>query len=554
MSRRLIAQRGLKGLDNDLTQRISSSEEVKVSQAQIFYKALVIDTISDPSLPMEEDTPRTENFESLSSVEKKRFMTAPRNSLLCRLIKEGDGVEVDTFVCYPFFSSHVALPAKPGEVVWLMRENMSDPAKQKNYWMTRVAGELGLEDANFTSYTRNIQISHTGSISPEGRKALFPNQTPGLGAEEKFDESLDDPNGLAPYLDKSPESNSVVHEPVPRLTKRPGDLTLQGSNNTAIILGTDREAGTYNLSNRPDKPTNSNASKKIDNNSKIGSIDIVVGRGRYFEPDTDVAKSSRKSAEASGVKNSTQPFIVENSLESKYETDKNPAMTQDVVAISEDEDQPEPGNRLTNPAEGDPDFLVDACRIYAAENTAVDVNLGLDQIIPTKIQGGKFESSSGPSIAVKSDHIRIVARKAPNEKAKADLLPKGFEGVNGTIRIVKEGDASSDLSSIIMEADGTIQISGSKIFLGRATSDGGNGKGPGEGESQPYVRYSDLEKLWQDTMTALDSFCQTLSTHTTPGYGAPSPQITSAAATLKGEIASLKQAITTVKSERIFGE
>ena len=56
-------------------------------------------------------------------------------------------------------------------------------------------------------------------------------------------------------------------------------------------------------------------------------------------------------------------------------------------------------------------------------------------------------------------------------------------------------------------------------------------------------------------MDALNAFCTTLATHTTPGYGAPSPQILEAAATLQSEISSmLKPSITNVKSDRIFGE
>ena len=545
-NRRNISQRGLKGTGNNVTQRVDTAKDVSIQTSQIFYKALVIDTISDPALDRESEELYPEE---LPESQLQEFLSAPRNSLLCRLVEQGNGAVGSTFVCYPFFSSHIALPAKPGEVVWLMRENLKDPEKQKHYWMSRVTESLALEDVNFTSFTRPIQLTHTGSIAPDGRKVFSPNQVPRLGAELKFDDRIDD---LSLYPLGSVESEFIHYEPVPRLTKRPGDLALQGSNNTAIILGTDRDTATYNLSKRPNNPEHSNATDAVI--KKMGAIDIVVGRGRYFESEADIAKVDRKSGKNPGIKNSTQPFVVSNDLDG-FETDKNPAMTQDLgTKPGSQNEEPLPGNKFTNPAEGDPDFLVDACRIYVAETTAVDKNLGLDQIIPAKIQGEKFLPEEGPAIALKSDHIRIVARKAPNEKAKADLLPKGFEGVNGTIRIIKEGDSKSDLSAIIMESDGTIQISGSKIFLGRTTADGGNGKGPGEGKSQPYVRYSDLEKLWQDTMTALDGFCQTLSTHTTPGYGAPSPQITQAAAKLKADAAGLKTAITTIKSERIFGE
>ena len=66
--------------------------------------------------------------------------------------------------------------------------------------------------------------------------------------------------------------------------------------------------------------------------------------------------------------------------------------------------------------------------------------------------------------------------------------------INGSVRIVKEGNKDEDLATIVLLPDGTIQISGSKIFLGRSTKDAGIGGGPGPGEMQPYVKYQELEK------------------------------------------------------------
>ena len=105
-----------------------------------------------------------------------------------------------------------------------------------------------------------------------------------------------------------------------------------------------------------------------------------------------------------------------------------------------------------------------------------------------------------------------------------------------------------------MLPDGTIQISGSKIYLGRSTEDGGTGGGPGPGESQPYVKYQDVENIWNALVTALEGFCNTMNTHVTPGYGSPSPQIIQAVGKLITDLAPIKTDITNVKSERIFGE
>jgi hypothetical protein len=356
------------------------------------------------------------------------------------------------------------------------------------------------------------------------------------------------------------ESGQVVIEPVPRVTKRPGDFIIQGSNNTAIIMGTD---GGFDFKVRPD-----NRSSSITNEQPkegAGSIDVVVGRGRYFASADEEIKKPRGKDSAGGQKNSTAPLIVKNALD-KFETDKSPVSvlgnddfgTTEQSAERKKEVATLYQNAITNPSEGDQDFVVDAARVYVAEKSDIDGKLGLDQIVATSFSTGETFQPAGevPCVAVKTDHVRIVARKIPLDTVDGNLPEKAAEAgaTNGSIRIIKEGKPDEDLAVICIEPDGTIQISGSKIFLGRQETDGGRGKGPGEKKEEPYVRYSDLEKLWQDTMSALDEFCQTLTTHVTPGYGAPSPQINQAATTLKSTVANLKTQIEEVKSERIFGE
>ncbi len=214
-------------------------------------------------------------------------------------------------------------------------------------------------------------------------------------------------------------------------------------------------------------------------------------------------------------------------------------------------------NLYDNPCEGDPDYFGDASRIVIAHSSDVDKNFSIDEpgsTIPSPIMGNfdiiNKDEYNPAYVLTKSDEIRIISRKV-----SANEPVDGAPEINGSIRIIKEGDPSEDLGALIMLPDGTIQISGSRIVLGRSTSDGGRGEGPAEGEAQPYVRYSDLEKLWQAYMDDMLAFCDTVLTHGTPGYGAPSPQINAAAQVLKGKITEVHRPdIVTVKSERIFGE
>ena len=513
--------------------------------ARVFHRAVVIETLCDPSL-REEELPENlpPDFELL-------YRNAPRNSIICRIITDEAGTsEISDVVAFPFFSSHLAMPVKAGEQVWLMRENLfSDTRDGVVYWICRVPDALPLEDANFTPFSREVLYYSTGTVAPgPDRKLDFTNMlTPDVQV------ITGDADAIQNVMIGSVESlgGQTVFEPVPRITKRPGDLVFQGSNNTTIIMGTDRG---FDFNERPDKRETSNSSNQPQ--TKSGVVDIVAGRGRYFETEDDEVSKPRGKGEAGGEKNSTKPFISKNTLDF-FETDKDPGQTQDRNTEEDRGDMgapADPGNEYTNPSEGDPDFLVDASRVYVSEKSDIDNKLGLKDIRADGFSGPVEPVPASPCIAVKSDHIRIIARKVPNPSVEGKLPPK-LESAEGTIRIVKEGDPKDDLACIYIESDGTIQITGKKIFLGRTPDDDGAGNGPGDKESQPYVKYQELEDLWNDTMTELDKFCQTLLTHVTPGYGAPSPQITQAATDLKSAIASsLKGDIANVKSERIFGE
>lgn len=533
-------------IDADPSVGNSTSELFSIKSALTLHRGIVIETLCDPSLRTDE-LPET----LINDLNRSLYRIAPRNSVVCRLITDGTSSSNESdIICFPFFSSHLALPVKSGEQVWIMRERLTaEKSNVIHYWLSRVPGSIEYEDANFTSFTRNTVTLLTSSVEPGEKRSVG---APNVDSEELTALIDGEESAIEDIIKNSVEFKQNIFEPTPRITKRPGDLVLQGSNNTSIVLGSNNRG--FTLGERPKEKEASSTSKVPD--PKAGTIDLVAGRGRYFETDEDEIKKSRKKKEAIENENSTKPFVIKSSL--GFETDKNPQESQDRDAESDDtvegHSPPDLGNLKSNPSEGDPDFIVDASRIYISEKTDIDNRMGLDKIVAKGFAADYKPVEASPCVAVKSDHVRIVARHLPNKAYDSEILPPKFKDAAGTIRIIKEGDPDKDLACIYIESDGTVQISGSKIFLGRNTTDGGRGQGPADGESQPYVRYSDLEKLWQDTMGALDEFCQTLSTHVTPGYGAPSPQISQAASALKGKVATLKTQIEEVKSERIFGE
>ena len=512
-----------------------------------FSRALVLETISDlSSLPDEE-------LESLAAELPGGIVSlrrAPRNSLIVKVTTGGgSSLQTGNALCYPFFSPHLAIPVKPGEHVWVLNESPEGPSDHM-FWLSRVNEADFLDDVNFTHperksdlYVDKVTVNGTlASASGDGSNPdetrpfdglKDPDKTPGPPsfADGPIDDDSADPtvtvevDGNQVNVYDLIEQNSVdrritSREIVPRYTKRPGDLVLQGSNNALICLGQDRG---WTFEQRPDDAVRSNASEAP--SAFSGTVDIVVGRGRFYE-------NTQPDPDAPAIPD-TQPRVILNAR-NYLEVDKNSASyTQDAARSSI------PWNRLDRPQEGDPDFLADASRIYVSMNTSADLGFNVGSQVVTTLFEGELEDSAGPFIVLKSDQVRLIARKETERQE-----------INGSIRLIKEGTVGEDYASIFLLPDGVIQITGSKIYIGQPDQ----GAGPAEKGSEPYVKYSELEALLEKWFDNIDSFCQTVLTHTTPGYGAPSIQLNQAAQLLQSEAATRKSEIEKLKSSRIFGE
>lgn len=545
-------------------------------QVQILQRAVVIDTIDNFSLRSKEqlDVIREGMTESMIEV----LSEAPRNSLIVKISTGGEArssdVQKNLKVLYPLFSSHLALPCKPGEQVWAIYE--TDSVSGIGYWISRVTSPVHAEDLNYSHHDRrNDPISKEeteGVAGPEGKPIIsknpgFPNG-PVWAISHADSYTLKEALGYEKLLELTPEINDFVFEPVPRLTKRPGDLVIQGSNNACIILGTDR-GWTDDSSPEPDS-SNAHMSDPLEPGK--GAIDIVVGRGRINVSLEDLAgteqiesawpetpEGEKLLAGPGQTPERTEPQITMNSR-MYFETDKNLSEITDGVSngLPTRQSEGEEYTEVTNAAEGDPDFVNDASRLYLTMKSNPDQDFTITSLNVPSLMDGALEASTDRAAAVlKSDEVRIIARKIGDKSPTIGSQPSGknkAEPYNGSIRLIKEGESSDDAAAIYMLPDGSVQISGSKIFIGKSKDDDGVGGGPGPGNSQPYVKYQDLEDLWNDLMQALEDYCMKVATHTTPGFGFPSPQLLDACTGLMSSLIELRPKIANVKSERIFGE
>lgn len=561
VSARDMSMRGGAPVDASAIKDVSAN----VTNFRVLERGLVLHTLCDPSRrdPVADKNliESIEDFNPSEDVMKSDYMTAPRNSIICRLISDGRGKseEAKSIICYPFFSSHVSMPVKAGEQVWIIYERPAAPSQKRGYWISRIAEALFVEDANFTHGDRRNQFStyekrekfvDDGSGNFADKRVLTFQNGDGTPVNTTLPADV---KSFVPIITGSRESSASFLEPVPRITKRPGDLVLQGSNNSSIVLGT---VSGWGVKKRP----NENTTKSAASTEFLGpgSIDIVAGRGRSVES-RDAASNAKKDASPS---NSTRPLVAKNEL--GFETDKNVAAIQDGSKLKKK------GNSLTNPQEGDSDFLLDASRVLVASEIEVDnvFGTGAEGVAkPFEKKGDGIISQKGAAVAVKSDHVRIIARKTNTQKTSQGE-PEDIKNsqINGTIRIVKEGNPNEDLASIIIEADGTIQISGSKIFLGRTKDEGGAGdgkQGDAPGNSQPFVKYQQLEDLLNATFQNIIDFATALQTNfappinNTPGFGGPNSGLTKTikdCAKLITEINTRKSEVQKLKSKRIFGE
>jgi hypothetical protein len=486
--------------------------------------------------------------------------SAPRNSIIVRIVTAGEDKRTDGgILCFPFFPAHLCFPVKSGEQVWVMIENPG-ATPELAYWMCRIPEPDFVDDLNYTHGDRKHSLDTVEkSTSEKGDDAGgvvdevipgFPNGSP-VNSESQ---TLTEEDAYEQIYTGSLSGKSFVAEPVPRFTKRPGDLVLQGSNNTLICLGQDRG---WTIPDRPSSPVQSNASVlltdegEIEENKEIpgfsGTIDVVAGRGRYFEdpdPEVDPENWEGPSTQARAIKNAREIL----------ETDKNP--------ISNDKGGKD-NNRVIDPIEGDPDFLHDASRIYISMKTKADANFGLTypQVpavdddtnagVDTPLVPETDEDPGTPHIVIKSDEIRIIARQAPVDDPDSD--PK----IQGSIKIIKEGVADDEEGKgravIMIQPDGTIMIDGPKIVIGSGIEKG-NGEGNqvalGLGATEPVVLGEILKQKLEAYMDAVSAAFTYASTHVHPtGTGPSGPPTAEEWAAEEGNVSTTKGELSEILSK-----
>jgi len=397
-----------------------------------FARMVVVDVIYDPTLVTEDV------LDYYSTLAPTGLRTAygkllPRNTVLAKFTNlNTDGNLRPPVFLFPMFPAHLSLPVSPGEHVWAMFEHYTS---EIGYWLCRISEMWHVDDLNHTHPPRQFERTLTGQSAGEPKLEFVNGLIQGEGDDrEPMVGTGFIPGGPTAYLDlitRTGEGEAVVNSmdlikdaAVPRFKKRPGDLVLEGKNNSLLVLGTERRGPAADKSelkkdvivgNEPSEVSLTVSKLPQQDSPHGGMIDMVVGRG--------------KTPTTSGVS-------LLNSIGRK-ELDKS-------VKTS-----------LKNPSEGDPDLIADDTRIRLSQAIKIDESLKI-----VDLNNASFSISDGadgdPGVIIKTDKVRILARK--------DL----------EILVSSDDAAPDDRAAIVVKASGDIIFRPSKsgyIKLGSDKAD-----------------------------------------------------------------------------------
>lgn len=361
---------------------------------------------------------------------------APPNSIKgFRKNSQNSGSASKSIICFPFFSSHLLLPVKPGETVWVMKFN-----DETYYWMCRQASYRQIEDVNYTFSPREQNVRK--NLRDTKDQSIFV----GFNSEISSTGNVDYEEVIRKSIAYKEE---FTGEPVPRLSKNCSDLLIQGSNNSHIYLGKEKFEETSDSAISPETFTNSEVESESDpllNRKPLSpAIDLCVLRKANELFDLKNATESHEltnqniSVEVEGL--SAVSGFRKNNKFRYYENEK----TRDLLGKSNFEDE-----LLDN------DVLNCIARIYMSNSRTIDSLLGLEDF--------EGESSASPSGALREgDYGAMVAFGTNARVVGRETIKIGNLLGNSGIHFSPQGDViifanREGGAKIVLQASGDIKI------------------------------------------------------------------------------------------------
>jgi len=278
----------------------------------MFKKVIVLEIISDSSFYTDDNIQDLMNYYGVKNSYYLNCDGIPPNTIIAI---DADKSDTEAHLYFPFFS-HTQKPIKVGEWAWALADwNTLGIENHLNYsyWLSRVTGPSSVEDANYThndkQYLGKLDLNHLLNGHQYYDKGLS-------GEKYEFHESLSldlfgDKNEYEEIINSSIAENFFQKEAVPKIVARPGEHLIEGSNNSYILLGSDRTISkvnarlenTKNLNIFKTKPGTQLGLKSLTSDidlnpisekilvfekvkeEQIGCVDIVAGKiqKKYFK-------------------------------------------------------------------------------------------------------------------------------------------------------------------------------------------------------------------------------------------------------------------------------
>ena len=305
------------------------------------------------------------------------------------------------------------------------------------YWFCRVSGSLLSEDVNATNLERDINVLHAETLNDMSTADNYsPTVVSGTGREGGAIGAGGNAESASLSIKASYESS---HQPVPMVSKRPGDFVLQGSNNAYILIGE-----YLNVNDEVNRIKN-----------RTGTIDIASGLGQTNKP--PITTNSIGSKEVNKMKliadvkegNANKIGIPD------YVTDLSRVVVSSQIPVDHIFCNPE-----TSGASRNITFPLNDVKAEGRSPESIDNDTDEKAEIPhTLVDGGiDSEVDNVAAVAVKSDHVRIVGRES--------------------LRFMVESDQGENTApEIILHRDGNIYINPGKdgeVYIGGGPDDAQN--------------------------------------------------------------------------------
>ena len=404
--------------DKDPTMKSVGSKSFEASGSDYFYlTGIVKDFIGDPNVYL---NAKKGNIPKVINPGDYQIMT--KNCLIAYIIDNAESLKGQPpVICYPFFP-HLSLPIKPGEHVWLLKEEFR--GRNVFYWLSRKAGVRQTDDPNYTYAERFILIDEKLNPAEKGKEQrnLLQNDVSSLpdSAYSSFDNSSfdnlpDDLNNNILVSDSFAFKQGFTLEPVPPIRRKCGDTLLLGSNNTLVHLTTEKfKTSTLNKKDFTGLQTEPNLP------------------GRYpFSPAIDLCVA-RKKEELTALKETTTPTGKSGAVE--ILKGERGSLHSELESYEIDK----LGNLLDKNRPYFPSLSTDSnatncgARLYLSNNCAVDETFGSSF--------DDLDTLGGSSLVTYADHNRIIA---DNSLRLTNRIGQSF------LNMDTEGNISIKASNII---------------------------------------------------------------------------------------------------------